>query len=253
MKIVVDTTQDITQLLSLIFEEIKKADENADALLENFIVISGTGIKTRKIIARIISNFIIEKYEKTIGFDYIKPFELLKDDAIKILNCLCEDKNLKKNRLELIEKDVLDIISSGHINIDGVVKFRLEEYKKELQFTLDLLIDEFSAKKSYDEFIGLMKYFTEIQPAVTDTVVIQETLGEYNLTDISGKPIDLKFDEEFADELMPFSLTGEDLLISNLMAAMPEKIIFNNIDEKKPIINTIKQIFEGRISNGKEF
>ena len=252
MKIVVDTMQDITQLFSMISNEIKEINEKSELLLDNFILISAADSKTKKLISKIISKYIIETFEKKIAYKYIKPFELLKEDALKIINCLCEDKTLKEKRQKIIEKEIYTILSSGHLNIDGTVVFRLEEYKKELSFTLDLLIDEFSAKKSYDEFISLMKYFTDIQPPVTDTVVLEEVLGEYNLTDISGNPIELKFDEEFADELMPISITGEDLLISNLMAAMPKKIIFNNVDENKPIINTIRQIFEGRISNRKE-
>ena len=150
--------------------------------------------------------------------------------------------------MNLIKKEVASYISTGHINVDGVVAFRLEQYKEELRFTVELLVDEMSVKKSYDEFIGLMKYFTEIQEPVTDTVVLTENSGEYSLTDVSGNPIDLRFDEEFADELMPIGLSGEDILISNLMAAMPRKIIFKDLDRGKPVINTISRIFEGRIS-----
>ena len=114
------------------------------------------------------------------------------------------------------------------------------------------MIDELSSKKSYDEFISLMKYFADTQPISTNTVILEEKSGNYSLTDDLGEPIKLRFDEEFAEEIVPVSLTGDELLISNLMAVMPGKIIFNNIDENKPIINTIKQIFEGRILYGKE-
>lgn len=251
MKIVVDSTHDITQLFSLILNEIK--DEKTDVLLDDFIVISVADVKIKRKIANTIACFILDKFERKIGYEYIKPFELIKEDALKILNSLSEDEMLKKKRRKLIEREIYELLSSGHINIDGTTVFRLQEYKKELYFTLDILIDEFSAKKSYDEFISLMKYFAEIQPASTETVVVEEKSGEYSLTDISGKPLELRFDEEFADELMPISLKGEDLLISNLMAAMPQKIILNNVDENKPIINTIRQIFEGRIcSNANE-
>lgn len=248
MKIVVDTDYDITQLFSLISEKIKKTD----VLLENFIIISRADVKIKNDIADVIADYIVEKFEQEEAQKYIKPFELLKKDVNSILKCLKEDENLRIKRQNLIKKEILSILSSGHLNVDGVIKFRLLEYKKELFFTLDILIDELTSQKSYDEFISLMKYFADTQPISSDTVFLVENSGKYSLTDDSGKPIKLKFNEEFADEIMPIPLSNEELLISNLMAAMPEKIIFNNVDENKPIINTIKQIFEGRISDGKE-
>lgn len=249
MKIVVDTQNDITQLFKIISENIKISGDTATCILDNYIIISFESAKTRKLIAESIATFIVNEFEKEIAGLFIKPFELLKNESEEILELLLHDKDLKEKRISILKKEILSALMSGHINVDGLVKFRLEEYKKELQFTVELLIDELSSKKAYDEFIGLMKYFTEIQTPVTDTVVLSESEGEYLLTDSLGNPINLRFDEEYADELMPFNLTGDDLLISNLMAAMPKKIIFNNINTNKPIINTISRIFEGRILN----
>lgn len=248
MKIVVDTVQDITQLFKLISDDIRKEDEKAVCLLENFIIVSSNSSNIKNILAETLSRYIIENFEKKLAFDYIKVFQLLKSETEEILNFITSDKELKFKRLKILKKEILVQLMKGHINIDGLIAFRLEEYKNELRFTAEYFIDELSAKKSYDEFIGLMKYFTEIQTPVTDTVVLSENKGEYKLTDPTGNPILLKFDEEFADELMPINLTDEDLLISNLMAAMPKKIVFNNVNTEKPIINTISQIFEGRIS-----
>lgn len=249
MKIVVDTEQDITQLFKLISDKIKENNEKATCLIENYIIVTFENVAAKKVIAECIASFIIDEFEQRIAAQIIKPFELMKTENDEILSALDADENLKSKRKDILKNEIKTAFSGGHINIDGMVKFRLEEYKKELQFTLELLVDEFSAKKSYDEFIGLMKYFTEIQTPVTDTVVLSETEGEYKLTDSSGKPINLKFDEEFADELMPMNLTGEDLLISNLMAAMPKKIVLKNVNTDKPIINTISRIFEGRITH----
>ena len=249
LEIVVDTSKDITQLFRHISEKIKKCNKKTTCLLENYIIISYNNICTRKITAESVAQFIIDEFEDKLAREFIKPFELFKSETDEILKLLSIDQKLKNKRINLIENELKTLLLSGHINIDGLVKFRLKEYKKELQFTVELLIDELSAKKSYDEFIGLMKYFTEIQPPITDTVVISEAGGEYSLTDLSGNPINLRFDEEFADELMPLDLTGEDLLISNLMAAMPRKIVFDNVNTGTPVINTISRIFEGRITH----
>ncbi len=249
MKIVVDTSQDITQLFKMLSENFRKHNINADCLLENFIIISATENAAKKVVAETVSEYIILTFERKILLDFIKPFELIKKEAEEIIEYIKSDDKLKNNRFNILTREIMTHLSSGHINIDGLVAFRLEKYKQELKFTAEYFIDELSAKKSYDDFIGLMKYFTEVQSPVTDTVILTETLGEYKLTDTSGNPIVLKFDEEFADDFAPFGLSREDILISNLMAAMPKKIIFENVDTDKPIINTISRIFEGRISH----
>ena len=248
MKIVVDTSKDITQLFKMFSENFRKHNINANCLLENFIIISADSTETKKVVAETVAQYIIAFFERKILYDLIRAFELLKQDAEEVSRYITSDDELKNKRIKILSREVLSHLSSGHINIDGLVAFRLEKYKQELQFAAECFIDEMSAKKSYDEFIGLMKYFTEIQSPVTDTVILTETSGNYKLTDTSGNPVLLKFDEEFADDLAPLGLSKEDLLISNLMAAMPKKIVFDNVDTDKPIINTISRIFEGRIS-----
>lgn len=248
MKIVVDTSQDITQLFKMLSENLRKHNINANCLLENFIIISAEGTESKKVIAETVAQYIIANFERKILFDFIKPFELIKHEAEEVAECITSDEELKNKRVKILSREIQSHLSSGHINIDGLVAFRLEKYKQELCFAAEYFIDELSAKKSYDEFIGLMKYFTDIQTPATDTVILTESCGEYKLTDTSGNPVLLKFDEEFADDLAPIGLSKEDLLISNLMAAMPKKIVFNNVDTDKPIINTISRIFEGRIS-----
>ena len=248
MEIAVDTARDITQLFKTISANVKLLDSNATCFIENYIIISFENLKIKRIVAKNLAEFIQNEYEEEIANLIIKPFELLKKDTDNILKLLSDDSELKVKRMKLIENEIYSFLTYRHINVDGLVKFRLLDYKKELKFTLELLLDELMEKKSYDEFIGLMKYFTEIQPPVTDTVIISEQSGEYILTDMQGNPLNLRFDEEFADELMsPLNLSGEDLLISNLMAAMPGKIVYNNVDTSKPIIKTINRIFDGRI------
>ncbi|MFA7636900.1 MAG: putative sporulation protein YtxC [Monoglobales bacterium] len=248
MKIVVDCREDIAQLFKLISESIRESKQDALCILENYIVISAENAKVKKIIGEVLAEYIINKFEKGLLLGYIKEFELLPSDVEQVVSTIATADELKEKRLKILRKEIMLQLSSGHINVDGLVAFRLSEYKEELKFAAEFFIDELSVKKSYDEFIGLMKYFAEIQAPVTDMVVLTESMGEYKLTDSSGEQISLSFDEEFAEEISPIGLTSEDLLISNLMAAMPKKIIFKDINEEKPIINTISRIFEGRIS-----
>lgn len=248
MEIVVDTSEDITQLFKLISADIKKSGFMAECILDNFILISFSDSKIKNIVATTITKYIIERFEYKIAKNLLKDFEILKEDYQDVLDCLKKDNELRKKRFNILKKEVRQYINSGRINVSGIVSFRLNLYKEELLFTLEVLTEEVTAKKSYDEFISLMRYFTEIQSPVTDVVVLSENSGKYLLTDINGNPINMSFDEEFADEISPIGLSGEDLLISNLMAAMPKKIIFNDVNRDKPIISTISRIFEGRIS-----
>ena len=248
MRIIIDTSRDIAGLFEIISHRIRKPEIKASAVLDDYITVLPADSKVKTAVAEAISEYIIKCFEREIALEYIKQFELLKHDVEEILGFIAGDSELRGKRLELLTKEVAKYVATGRVNVDGLVRFRLDDYKEELKFAAEMFIDEMSVKKSYDEFIGLMRYFTEIQTPATDTVILTEDSGEYKLTDEGGNPLKLRFDEEFADELMPVGMTGEDLLISNLMAAMPKKIVFDNVDKEKPIINTISRIFEGRIS-----
>ena len=248
LRIVLDTSRNITDLLEIVSEKTRGNDVCAKVILDNCIAIDSSDKKIAAVVAASVAEFILRQFEREIAYEFVREFELLKPETEEILDFIAADGELREKRRNLLAKEFEKHASAGKINIDGLVLFRLSEYKEELKFAVEMFVDELSVKKSYDEFIGLMKYFTEIQKPETETVILSEDLGEYKLTDGDGNPLRLRFDEEFADELMPIGVTGDDLLISNLMAAMPKKIIFDNIDEKKPIINTISRIFEGRIT-----
>lgn len=249
MRIVVDTSRNVTRLMEKISDRIRKSGVGAKVILENRISIESDNKSIKALVAETVAEFILENFEKEIACCYLRTTELFKHESEEVFKAMNSDEGLRRNRLELLKKELMQYAASGMINIDGLVAFRLKEYKEELRFATELFADEMAAKKSYDEFIGLMKYFAEIGSPVTETVVLREKFGEYSLTDADGNPLELRFDEEFADELASVELTGDDILISNLMAAMPRKIIFDNVDEKKPIINTINRIFEGRITH----
>ena len=63
MKIVVDTSQDITQLFRMISENIRNQKINAECLLENFITVSADLAKVKKVISETVSEYIMQKFE----------------------------------------------------------------------------------------------------------------------------------------------------------------------------------------------
>ncbi len=250
MNIVVDTLDDITQLFKMIFEEIHTRGLKAVCVLDEYIFLSSEEENFSHFISQLLSRYIINKWELMEIYKILAPFEFMKTEADEIAAYVQSDHKLKQKRVDILTEEFSEHIEKHNkIYVDGLYKFRLNKYKEELEFTVEMFIDEYSAKKSYEEFIALLKYFAQVQEPLIDAVVLEESDGMYKLYDLSGSPIKERFSEEFSDELMPLNPKEEDLLISNLMAAMPGKIILKNVSMDKPVINTITQIFEGRIKN----
>ncbi len=250
MNIVVDTLDDITQLFKTIFDEIHTKGLKAVCVLDEYIFLSSEEEKFLHFISQTLSRYIINKWEPVEIHKILAPFEFMKTEADEIAGYVQSDIELKQKRADILTEEIEEHIEKhSKIYVDGLYKFRLNRYKEELEFTVEMFVDEYSAKKSYDEFIALLKYFAQIQEPLIDAVVLEESDGVYKLYDLTGSPIKERFSEEFADELMPLNPKEEDLLISNLMAAMPGQIILKNVSMDKPVINTITQIFEGRIKN----
>ncbi|MBE7056720.1 MAG: hypothetical protein E7388_04685 [Ruminococcaceae bacterium] len=129
------------------------------------------------------------------------------------------------------------------MSLEGFVRFRLRELKKDLCSLADLCADELIAKREYEDFIELLKSFVELQKPSKEPVYIKvERDGTHKLLDTKGKEI-LSPEEKSA------GIAPDDLLLSALVSCSPGKIfLFNEKYSKNPqILDTIKSIFTGRV------
>ena len=136
------------------------------------------------------------------------------------------------------------------INIEGFIRFRLKDYLKEVENTVDKAVEDFLMEKEYNEFIHLLRYFVDIQEPKIDVVnVLMNEDGKYYLYDAVNCLINNEYIEELASEMIEKDIGHEDLLISSLITLAPKKINIHFAVNtcKKEIIETIKRVFVGSV------
>ncbi|KHD38497.1 hypothetical protein NL50_03030 [Clostridium acetobutylicum] len=172
--------------------------------------------------------------------------EILKDNIINDEEIFYINK--KNKILDKINKCVNEY---DEINVTGFITFRVKDIVESLKVIIDKVIERYMIEKEYDEFIKLLKYFVEMQESKLEIVniyVIEN--GDYRLTDINGNDITDKVMVEFSGAKFRNDINEDDILISGLITACPEKIVIHDIDKflNKEILNTIQNVFENRVT-----
>lgn len=137
--------------------------------------------------------------------------------------------------------------------MDGFVAFRLKEYEVLLVALAERLVEQYVTQKEYDEFIGLLKYFVNIQqPRPRLVHVLVQEHGGYTLIDEDGEDITARCFADFLEgEVLLTEEAYDDLLISVLITLAPEKIILHNRKhiQNRELFSTISLVFDGKISD----
>ena len=116
------------------------------------------------------------------------------------------------------------------LELDGFVHFRLYEYVAELSDVVAEAVERLIAAKEYDEFIGLLKYFIDLQPHHEHLVhILPAEGGAFELSD---------------------SVNFSDFLISCLITLAPERIVIHKGDaiKNQELLRTISAVFGQKVS-----
>ncbi|WNQ10197.1 putative sporulation protein YtxC [Paenibacillus aurantius] len=131
-------------------------------------------------------------------------------------------------------------------NLDGLLLFRLPEYREELQEMLEYAVDEYMMDKQYQEFISLLKYFVFIQQAKIMSVHLVHTEGnEFTLYNEEMEPIQADLEDSgITIETPDREFNFEDLIVSTLITVAPRSILIHTLNPDFQVIQTILQIFD---------
>ncbi|MFA5536721.1 MAG: putative sporulation protein YtxC [Bacillota bacterium] len=231
-------------------------DLNVFDLKESLGAKEGTAFIVKYLMAELVAEIIVEKIEvqllaNLIGTYYL-AFSPEEQQGIleKATNYLKANPNQKRKKTIL--QLVLDYLETDKLLIfDGFVRFRLKNYIEELGGIAEWAIDEYLMEKEYNDFIGLLKYFVDIQePKVEVVHVLIEKDKTFRLYDDLGNLINNDYLENFIIEIGDNELNYEDLLISTLITIAPKKIVVHSAENKSAdgIIKTIDKVFTDRVS-----
>lgn len=224
--------------------------------------------KLRQYIADDLSDIIIEYLqfrivEKIIRAEY---FYFSREEKCKILqdtmaimwggNPTVRSEVILKRWLGIIQKRIIEhLYKNDELIMEGFIRFRMKDFIKELNESIDRAVDDLLIEKEYTEFIKLLRYFVEIQePKVDEVHVLMEDDKKYTLLDSGYHVINNEILEDLAKEISDKEISYDDLLISSLITIAPNRITIHQYDKisNTELLDTIKNVFCGRVVMSKE-
>ncbi|NLG85483.1 MAG: hypothetical protein GX493_12955 [Firmicutes bacterium] len=131
--------------------------------------------------------------------------------------------------------------------LEGFVRFQLQDFYTELKEAADRAVERFLARREYDEFIRLLRYLVEIQPARLEELNVRvEQDGIFALLDEEGRPVEHEQLRNLLIETTEEEIEYGDLLLSALVTIAPAKVILH-IREPFPVLETISRVFGPRM------
>lgn len=193
-----------------------------------------------------IAEWIVDNYEYNIILDILnKNYEGLSETDKKeiinmAVNSLSVDRSSREKKIENCLKNYLK--TENEINVQGFVRFRLKEYRKELEEVIDDVIDEYIVEKEYFDFIELLREFVVYQVPFFDGLTIYVNGNSVEYRDEQGNDVKAIVEKNsYWDE----DLSEDDKLLTALVTLAPKKVtLFFGADYRnEDLKRTIKYIF----------
>ena len=250
-----------SSLLDYMLERIETIDfenltysKNKFRIYENIIMhyLGKNNIEFYNFICNLISEVVIKFYEEKIlkqllNYNYFYFDEYEKQKILE--NCAKIIESEKDSNIETIKKETMDyILENKTIVLDGFVYFRLQNYFKNLDSIVDEAVNSFVIEKEYTEFISLLRIYVDSRLPEFSTLHLIYNNGESILLDDEKNVVSVSDNIYNAKYLSDISFSSNDFALNTLLTLLPEKIEIHLIDEEDEFINTIKLIFENRVS-----
>lgn len=225
----------------------------------NNIIIHYQGKENSKFIeflSNIIEEAIITFYQEKImkqliNYNYFYFDEYEKNKILE--NCIglldTEEYIEKIEEEQYIKEEVRKYLEENKsIILDGFVYFRLKEYFKVLDYIVDSAVNQFVIEREYTEFIDLLKIYVNSKLPSQKTIHLIYVNGESILLDEQKNIVSVSENIYNAQYLSDITFSSNDFALNTLLNLLPNKIEIHLISEEDEFINTIKLIFEDRVS-----
>lgn len=141
---------------------------------------------------------------------------------------------------------------SGTVHIRGVLRFRVNDFLRSVDYVITDVVEHFLVDKEYEEFVSMLRVMLDGQPPSTQTLHVYCTNERVWICDESGS---LVRDGEIASAAEQASDNGtvdaEDLAISILIMRSPCAITIHDLAENAPwpsFAETVERVFQQRVS-----
>ena len=254
-----------TDILNYLLKRIEIIDfediiytKNKFKIYENVIIhyLGKNYLKFCNFLCDLLEEIVIKFYEEKImkqliNYNYFYFDEYEKN---KILQNCSQMKDSEEYKLIIEEKEIIKskimdyVLENKTMVLDGFVYFRLQDYIKYLDNLVDTAVNQFVIEKEYTEFINLLRIYVESRLPEFSEIHLIYNKGESILLDSNKNVVSVSDNIYKAQYLSDISFSSNDYALNTLLSLLPEKIEIHLIDEEDEFINTIKLIFEDRVS-----
>ncbi len=253
-----------SEVISFINDKLSKLD--LDSLVFNsykFKIYKNTILHTKTEnldvfydkVSAILTEAIIKFYQKKLlkrilDYNYFYFNSLEKKEIIQIAeNFIESDIITEEDNFFAIYSAVLEYIKTNKaLVLEGFVNFRLANYMKNLDYTIDIAVNKFITDKEYIEFVNMLKLYITLTPPKASLIHLVYFGGESILLDKDKKIIPLDDDSFNMKYLSDISFSSNDYALNALLSMPPRKLIIHLMDKSSndEFINTLKLIFENK-------
>ncbi len=250
-----------TQVLNYLLNRIQEIDfenliysQNQFKIYKN-ITIHYRGNNNNKFynfLTELIGEVVIEFYEEKIlkqliNYNYFYFDEYEKNKILE--NCMQLIEPEMYNTKLLDNKNIKEYVKENKAMIlDGFVYFRLRAYLEYLDEVVDSGVNQFVIEKEYREFISLLRIYVESKVPEYNLLHLIYINGESILLDEKRNIVSVSENIYNAKYLSDISFSSNDFALNTLLCLLPRRIEIHLIDDEDEFINTLKLIFEGRVT-----
>lgn len=250
-----------TQILNYLLNRIQEIDfenliysQNQFKIYKNITIhyIGNNNNKFYDFLTELIGEVVIEFYEEKmlkqlIDYNYFYFDEYEKNKILE--NCMQLIEAEMYNTKLLDNKNIKEYVKENKAMIlDGFVYFRLRAYLAYLDEVVDSGVNQFVIEKEYREFISLLRVYVESKVPEYNLLHLIYINGESILLDEKRNIVSISENIYNAKYLSDISFSSNDFALNTLLCLLPRRIEIHLIDDEDEFINTLKLIFEGRVT-----
>ncbi len=206
------------------------------------------------ITAAMIADIIMEEYEDVLidrcvrnRYDFFESHE--KERIASLAKKIAKESGSEafpgyQERKAFVEDALQDYLENNDTIVPGgFVDFRLRDVYYFVEQMVDEGADMYLKEKEYEEFTYLLSLFIAEKESSEEILHILWKNEEIRLINKRGRDVTVKYEKEFLKAAGNKGIGKEDLAISAVISAAPEKIVLHSAPENSPLAETLMKIF----------
>lgn len=151
-----------------------------------------------------------------------------------------------EEKIEIRRKLYDYLMENETIDIDGYIRFRLNEYLYIVDTAVDSIISGIKEERRLEDFVNMVQYFVDIQEPKIDYLNVILKNHDFTLKDMDNEIVGIEIIDKVKKEFRGELISRSDVLLSTLIIMSPRRIVVHSKKKDSPLIGAISEIFRDR-------